>query len=69
MIRIIAHDNNRDDQVKNKAYVDDKRCIARKYYSGHYVKNIDTTPGENKKYIPKVKALYEVKVIWLNNSY
>lgn len=48
---------------KNKSYVDKKRCVARKYNVEDYiiVKNIDNTPGENKKHIPKFKGLYEIK--------
>jgi len=70
-IRQIAHDNNKDAQVKNKSYVDKKRCIAKKYNVGDYVmvKNVDTTPGENKKHIPKFKGPYEVNVVLPNDRY
>jgi len=62
VIRQTAHDNNRDAQIKNKKYVDNKRCVAKKYSEGDYVmiKNIDTTPGTNKKHIPRFKGPYEI---------
>lgn len=51
-IRQTTYDNNKDAQVKNKMYVDNKCCIARKYFVGDHVmvKNVDTTPGINKKH-------------------
>jgi len=33
------------------------------------VKNIDTTPGVNKKHIPKFKGPYEIKVVLPNDRY
>lgn len=70
-IRQIAYNVNRDAQIKNKKYVDNKRCVAKKYIEGDYVmvKNIDTTPGVNKKHIPKFKGPYEIKVVLPNDRY
>lgn len=55
-MRQIAYNFNRDAQIKNKKYVNNKRCVAKKYTEGDYVmvKNIDTTPGVNKKTYTKV---------------
>jgi len=58
MIRKTAYENNKNAQLTNKTYVDNRRCIARKYMVGDHVmvKNIDNTPGVNKKRIPKFKG-------------
>lgn len=60
--RQTAQDNNTNAQVKNKSYVDNKRCVVRKYDVRDYVmvKNIDTNLGENKKHISKFKGPYEI---------
>jgi len=70
-VRQIAYENNKHAQIINRKYVDNKRCVAKKYIEGDYVmvKNIDTTPGINKKHIPNLKGPYKIKVVLPNDRY
>lgn len=70
-IRQNAIENNRNAQLINKSYVDIKRCVVKKYAVGDYVmiRNVDTTPGINKKHIPRFKGSYEIKVVLPKDCY
>lgn len=52
-------------QQYNKKKYDEKHKTPRRYNAGDYVvvKNVDTTPGINKKLIPKFKGPYQVKAV------
>ncbi|KAK9720036.1 hypothetical protein QE152_g22341 [Popillia japonica] len=58
-------------QRYNKAYYDRAHKPPHTYQLGDYVlvKNIDTTPGTNKKLLPKYRGPYEVKKILENDRY
>jgi len=70
-IRNSAQKNTLDVQLKNKLYYDKSHKSPKKYAIGNYimVKNVDTTPGVNKKHIPKFKGPYEIKKVLPNDRY
>lgn len=51
--------------------MDSKRCAAKTYVVGHYVmiRNVDVTPGVNKKHIPKYKGPYKIEATLSNDRY
>lgn len=70
-IRQDASQNIRKTQQYSKDRYDQTRKMATAYKEGDYVmiKNIDTTPGVNKKLIPKFKGPYVVKRVLRNDRY
>jgi len=58
-------------QLKNKLYYDKSHKSPKNYAIGNYImiKNVDTTPGVNKKHIPKFKGSYEIKKVLPNDRY
>lgn len=71
VIREGAAKNIEKMQHMNKLHYDKKRKPAHAYHIGDYVviKNCDTTPGCNKKLIPKFRGPYEVKAILDKDRY
>ena len=57
--------------IYNKQYYDKKHKVPTKYKLGDYVmiKNVDVTPGVNKKLLPKYRGPYVVKRVLDNNQY
>lgn len=55
----------------NKAYYDKRHKPPTKYNIGDYVvvKNVDVTPGVNKKLLPKFRGPYVVKKVLTNDRY
>ncbi|CAI6359970.1 unnamed protein product [Macrosiphum euphorbiae] len=70
-IRNSAQKNTLDVQLKNKLYYVKSHKFPKKYAIGNYImiKNVDTTPGVNKKHIPKFKGPYEIKKVLPNDRY
>lgn len=58
-------------QDYNKNYFDNRHKTPRKYGIGDYVvlKNVVTTPGVNKKLLPKYRGPFEVVEVLNNDRY
>lgn len=69
--REVASENIEKIQAENEKMYNQKRKPATKYVVGDYVmiKNVDTTPGVNKKLIPKFRGPYEVQRVLDNDRY
>lgn len=64
-VRAEAADLIVNNQNTNENYYNSKRKEPRKYRVGDYVviRNVDVTPGHNKKLLPKFKGPYVVKEV------
>lgn len=70
-IRSEAQQQNLKVQDYNKTYFDKKHKTPFEYKVGDYVmvKNMDVTPGVNKKLIPKFRGPYEIRTVLDNDRY
>lgn len=70
-LRQKAKIHNEQVQNYNKEYFDKRHRPPHKYCIGDYVmiKNLDVTPGVNKKLLPKFRGPYEVKKVLDNDRY
>lgn len=70
-LRDQAEQSNLKIQAYNKNYYDSKHKEPYKYSVGDFVmiRNFDSTPGVNKKLIPKYKGPYEVEKVLGNDRY
>ncbi|XP_055910752.1 uncharacterized protein LOC129945117 [Eupeodes corollae] len=70
-IRKEAEEKNEKEQLKNKLYYDNRHKSPTEYKQGDYImiKNIDTTPGTNKKLLAKFRGPYEIKKVLPNHRY
>lgn len=70
-IRADAETKIENEQNRNKLYYDAKHKQPKRYEIGDYImcKNIDVTPGVNKKHLPKYKGPYEVVKVLPHDRY
>ncbi|KRT82284.1 hypothetical protein AMK59_3213 [Oryctes borbonicus] len=70
-IRAKAEKRIVESQTKNEESYNKRRRAARRYDVGQHVmlSNIDTTPGVNKKLIPKYRGPYQIKAVLPNDRY